>query len=100
VGPQGLTGNKPWRWTPDYRTTKGESYTVDGVESAECPVSAITSESLAWLEEHGAAAWLRDAGAAAYGADLASWPGRALDAHKLIQIEQARLDAARDDATR
>lgn len=100
MGPQGLTGDKPWRWTPDYRTSEGVSYTVEGVESAECPVSAITPDSLAWLAEFNAASWFSEAGVSAYGPDLANWPGRAMDAHRLIQIQTSRLDAARHEATK
>ena len=106
MGPQGLerADEKTWRWTPDYRIAdgkhEGESYTVDGVESAECPVSAITHDSIAWLAEHDQARWMKDAGAAAYGPNLGDWPARALDAHQLLQIEESRVDTARYEATK
>ncbi|TAL08403.1 MAG: hypothetical protein EPO02_13040 [Nitrospirae bacterium] len=96
--PKGITGKKDWRWSPDYRTKDGESYTVEAVESAECPVSAITPQSLIWLAESDTAAAFADAGVAAYGPDLGAWPGRAVDAHKLIQIEQSRLHLAKQEA--
>lgn len=95
-----MTGDKPWRWSPSYKTPGGEQYTVDGVESAECPVSAITPDSRAWLAEFDAATWFAESGVAAYGPDLSAWPGRAVDAHQLIQIETARLEAARHEATK
>jgi hypothetical protein len=73
---------------------------VDGVESAVCPVSAITADSQAWLAEFNNASWFADAGVGAYGPDLSAWPGRAMDAHQLIQIETMRVDAARQEATK
>lgn len=83
-------------WTPEYRTERGTAFTVEGVSSAECPVSAITPRSMELL-----VVWLRARrvpGAAMFGSDLSRWPAVMVDAWETLEIEQARYEQARMDA--
>lgn len=74
-------------------------YTVDGVTCHECPVSAITPRSGELVGLYMRSKRLHDAsGACLFGPDQSAWPAWAVDAFDTLEVEQIRLDAARDEA--
>lgn len=69
---------------------------IDDTDTAECPVSLITSGSLLALElvnrnRHVHAA----TGGCLFGADASRWPARLVDAIELIEIEKIRVENKR-----
>ena len=88
-----------WRAHYEYRGEK-KLYTWDvDVSSIECPVSAITEQSLETLMRHRASERVHKAsGGVLYGADASSWPARWYDAVSLIQFEIEREESARREA--
>ena len=59
-----------------------------GIE--ECPVSYVTGESLAWVEDF----WVLETLGKAE--DLLGWPGRRVDAFLVLKVEQRKLEAERN----
>lgn len=59
-----------------------------GIE--QCPVSYVSGESLAWVEDF----WAHQA--LGKPDDLLRWSGRRVDAFLVLKAEQRRLEAERD----
>lgn len=90
---------RPPCWHAEYRTGKGEAYSVDGTEVNECPVSLITPRSLELVQIFARARYVADEGGAAlFGPDISRWPIWAVDATVVIEQERAKEQAARFEA--
>ncbi len=61
-----------------------------GIEA--CPVSYVSGESLAWVEDY----WAHQALGAP--ADLLAWPARRVDAFLVLKAEQRKWEAERNAA--
>jgi hypothetical protein len=86
-------------WTATYRTEKGTEYSIEGVETAECPVSLISPRAAEIVQVFSRAKYAKDgAGAALYGPDLSKWPAWAVDAAVAIEQERIREHNARSAA--
>lgn len=71
------------------------------VESLECPVSLVTSESQRFLANFYAGERVRKAtGGVLYGPDSSKWSARWFDAVDVIQAEIQRIDSAFHKALR
>ena len=76
-------------------------YTIEGVESRECPASRIDEATRAGVEQFARAKRMKEAaGAAPWGPDLSAWPAREVDVFDLLELEHARTEAARFEAER
>lgn len=90
----------------DYRGAGGSGrggvlYTIEGVESRECPVSRIDESTRAAVEQFARARRMKEAaGTAPWGPDLSAWPAREVDLFDLLELEHARTEAARYEAER
>ncbi len=74
---------------------------IEGVECDECPVSLISLESLAWLDDYYRARRAKEAfGSPPHSGGLEAWPARDLDALDLIQMEDNKYEHAKYDAER
>lgn len=71
---------------------------MEGVATAECPVSLITPESGEILRLFTRAERLQESGTALFGPDLSAWPAWAVDAFDVLTTEQIRLENAKWDA--
>jgi hypothetical protein len=78
---------------------KGKSRTIPGTESADCPVAAITAESMTYLEMVKASRTVREAGACLYGPDLGRWPAVYFDAVAVIETQIAAEQTIRFELT-
>ena len=79
----------------------GVLYTIEGVASAECPVSRIDEATRAGVEQFARAKRMKEAaGAAARRPDLSAWPAREVDLFDLLELESARTESARYAAER
>ena len=58
----------------------------------ECPVSYVTGESLAWVEDYWAHEALGGQG------ELLAWPARRVDAFLVLKAEQRKWEAERNGA--
>ena len=56
----------------------------------QCPVSYVTGESLAWVEDF----WAHEA--LGEPDDLLGWPARRVDAFLVLKVEQRKLEAERN----
>lgn len=76
-------------------------YTIEGVESRECPVSRIDEATRAGVEQFARAKRMKEAaGAAAWGTDLSAWPAREVDLFDLLELEHIRTENAKWEAER
>lgn len=92
---------RPEAWRADYRGDRGALYSIEGVESAECPVSLIHEETRADVERFARAKRLKEAaGVSPWGTDLAAWPAREVDIFDLLELEHTRTENARWEAER
>lgn len=89
------------------RLTSGRTpYVIDGIESAECPVSAITTESRWLLNLESGAKRVYDAsGASMFGPDAGRFPAWWFDAVTTIEgcrvlENNARMEAETAEAER
>ena len=86
-------------WTPIYRLPGGPAYTVEGIESSECPVSAITPESKVIVDLDSKARRIKDASGAAFpSANPSEWPAWWADAVAHIELMNVLESNARQVA--
>ncbi len=83
-------------WQPVYHSSKGTPFGAPGIESSDCPASAVDAEIaelLAQVLEDIAAA--KATGATMYGPRLAEWPAAYVDARRVVEAELNALQNAR-----
>ena len=94
-------------WAPEYEyqgfrpdgSRIPRTFTVDGVSSAECPVSRITPESRKMLDLISRNMRTRDAaGAVLFGTDTQHWPAWWWDAVTIAEAQKLAADEARMNA--
>lgn len=74
-------------------------FTISDLESADCPVSAITQRSKDLVRLFADARIIKEAsGAVLFGPDASEWPGWAWDAARLLEVERIRIENARIEA--
>jgi hypothetical protein len=89
---------KPW-WAARHKLDKNKSYVVSGVETAECPVSLITAESLQLLEMVTSSNLTKESsGAALFGPNTSRWPAWWHDAVVVVALQERAEQAARMEA--
>lgn len=82
-------------------STSTVQYTVEGIESAECPRSYITGESAKLVTEIKQANWVKTtSGAWPGGTDSDNWDVRFVDAVGMFAIEDNRIESAERKAVR
>ena len=72
---------------------------VEGLEFSECPTSLVARnpEMVIMVNEILDMRWLKEScGAAMFGQDASEWDARLFHAVKLAEIEDRRVEAARD----
>jgi hypothetical protein len=83
-------------WIAQHRTEKGTSFDIEGVSSAECPVSLVTPESMEYLM-----LWIKckrlheGIGGTPLGPNLGDTPAATVDAMNLLEVENSRYEQAR-----
>jgi hypothetical protein len=85
---------------PEYQTANGFGYTVRGVECDECPVSFITGETKADIDEWSTARKMKEIAGVQAGPDLSSWAARDVDVWRILAAEENKFESARADAER
>jgi hypothetical protein len=70
------------------------------VESMACPVSVITTDSIAAVRRFAESKRAQKAGGVLYGVDASGWPARWWDTVILLQYEVDREEAAANKAMR
>lgn len=91
---------EPWR--ADYLTHGKDPrpFTVVGISSKECPVSAITGQSQELLEIFARSKRMKEAaGMSLYGPNMADWPARMVDVFDVFEAENINYENAKYDAT-
>lgn len=85
-------------WVADYQEQQ-LVFSVDGVQSVDCPVSEITGESYELVNVFLRSRRLKEAsGTSLFGANLAEWPAWAVDAIDTLELEEMRYQNARMEA--
>ena len=88
---------KDYRWRPEYRTPKGTPFSVPDVECDTCPTAFVTAKSRDWLWRRRQAELLwKSVGAQCW--KPGAMPALEVDAFITIQSEEARYEAALDEA--
>lgn len=77
-------------WAPTYYSGKGRLIQINGVSTAECPVSLTDGWTFQVLMDYAEAG--RFEGAHMYGPDLSRWPARLFDAFALFALEDSRIE--------
>ena len=88
-------------WNPEYHWGK-LIFRIDEIESSECPVSAITPQSMWLVQLLGAQSRVREAsGAAMFGPHAGRWPAWWFDAVDTFQrVVGLEKEAADQEAAR
>lgn len=94
----------PTAWMPNYETQIGDQNVmveIPELSQTECPISMITPEAQALVNEvMRAEAVYERTGATLFGPDTAKWHTRWYDTVKLVQSEEWRVDNAIEEMRR
>jgi hypothetical protein len=88
---------QPERWHAHYNIPGIDSFSIEGTEIRECPVSYITPDSDQLVQVLGHAS---TTGVALFGPALVHWPPKAADALAVIECEESQYKAALQNAIR
>ena len=91
----------PDKWSANYRTSKGDFYTIADTTLKECPRSFITADSIELIQLTTRLNLAKEkTGACAFGPDLSKYPSRLLDAFIVLEREERKIEHARYEAER